>query len=112
MRSLFNDSCCGGVSPTTECKGCVCDVLNKAANGRCNDILSNTETVVNLLPKGEDDYLNLYGSSHRPTPFTLVSFDPKTCCGKFTYPYGSGRSTRTIILDCRCLCGISPVPQD
>lgn len=111
-RSLFDDSCCGQVSPVSNCKGCVCNVLNRLANNNNCDIWNDTMTVVNLLPKGQTGYLFLNGETN-PTEFTFMGFESNSCCARFSYAPADGTAgTRMVIIDCKTLAGISRVPQN
>ncbi|MDQ0483388.1 hypothetical protein [Guptibacillus hwajinpoensis] len=96
----------------SKCEGCVCHILNKYANGWDDCSLMTGNQKFYLQMKGTTDYIDLFTSPGVPTEFTLIHFCPKTCCAKFTYETGSGSNRRTIMTyyDCRCLCGISPVP--
>ncbi|KMM38872.1 hypothetical protein AB986_06330 [Alkalihalobacillus macyae] len=115
MGSLFHDSDCSPKRPKhhSKCEGCVCQILDKAANGWDCNMMNGNQTFY-LQMKGTTDFIDLFNSSRTPTEFTLMNFCPKTCCAKFTYnDYTNPSSTRTGIItyDCRCLCAISPVPQ-
>ncbi|MQR96731.1 hypothetical protein [Fictibacillus phosphorivorans] len=66
------------------------------------------QQVVQLVLKGADGALGV--SPGQATDFTVVSFDPETCCAVFSFRQ-TGNETRTIVLDCRCICGIICVPE-
>lgn len=113
MSSLFHDGCCGqtGAAGKTKCKGCVCQVLNQLANQNMGDIcrVGRPQRVL-LVNKGTDEPLFLNGST-QPTEFTLVRFDPETCCAIFTYEVPDATEpdatdVRTFITDCRSLAGV------
>lgn len=106
-RSLFDDTCCGSVRPTSHCKGCVCDVLRRMANGNNCDIWEDTMTEVYLLPKGQTGYMYMSGAEN-PTTFTFMGFESHSCCARFRYtPLEAGATPRTVIIDCSTLAGIS-----
>ncbi|MBH0170572.1 hypothetical protein [Fictibacillus sp. 18YEL24] len=120
--SLFNNgSCCGNgnTAGTTKskCGGCVCELLNQLANARMtgNFCTMGQQQVVQLILKGASDPLGV--APGQATDFTVVSFDPETCCAVFSFRQGGpgapsgGNETRTIVLDCRCICGIICVPE-
>ena len=113
--SLFNNgSCCGNgnTAGTTKskCGGCVCELLNQLANARMNGNFCSMgqQQVVQLVLKGAQEPLSV--APGQATDFTVVSFDPETCCAVFSFRQ-TGNETRTIVLDCRCICGIICVPQ-
>ena len=113
--SLFNNgSCCGNgnTAGTTKskCGGCVCELLNQLANARMNGnfCTMGQPQVVQLVLKGADEPLSV--AYNGVTDFTVVSFDPETCCAVFSFRQ-TEYETRTIVLDCRCICGIICVPQ-
>ena len=117
--SLFDDTCLGRnvVNSINNCEGCVCDILS-GLNKHCNQLASN-ETIVNLQYKGTDGFVALgSGANPNATNFTFVSFNPENCCATFEYQQAGGgqgnggMTTRRYIVDCRCLCAISPVPQN
>ncbi|MBY6036302.1 hypothetical protein KUV80_06545 [Fictibacillus nanhaiensis] len=109
MGSLFNHgSCCGNTHGKKElkCKGCVCELLNDLVNTA--DLCRLGEpTLIRVIPKGADEPLDVNGSDYG-TEFTLVRFDPETCCVVLSYYTGVRPSgyTQTVVLDCRCLCGV------
>jgi hypothetical protein len=114
MSSLFNDSCCGGNKGTAgaaKCKGCVCQTLNQLANRDMGDICAvGRPQRVLIINKGTGEPLFLMGSTE-PTEFTLVRFDPETCCAIFTYEVPDAtepdaRDTLTYVTDCRSIAGI------
>jgi hypothetical protein len=113
MSSLFNDSCCDSTkgAQTTKCKGCVCQTLNQLANRNMGDICSmGRPQRVLIVNKGTDEPLFLNGSTN-PTEFTLVRFDPESCCAVFTFEVPDAtqpdaRATRTFVTDCRSIAGI------
>ncbi|MCA0987849.1 hypothetical protein [Guptibacillus algicola] len=108
MRSLFDDTCCGK-SPTSNCKGCVCNVLQRMANGNNCDIWEDNMTVVYLLPKGQTGYMYMSGE-YDPTPFTFMGMESNSCCARFRYTDVNG-NPRTAIIDCSTLAGISRVSE-
>jgi hypothetical protein len=118
--SLFNNgSCCGnntaGTTQTkTKCGGCVCELLNQLANARNNgDFCTLAQTMAQpqaflIIVKGSNEPLGV--SPGQPDEFTLLSFDPETCCAIFaTVPQGM-QTPQTVVLDCRCICGLVCVP--
>lgn len=111
MGTLFNDSDCSPKkSKHSNCDSCICHILEKATHSWDCNIMSTNQTFY-LQMKGTTDFIDLFPAPDTPTAFTLMSYCPKTCCAKFTYEDTTSGNTNTIIYDCRCLCGISPVPQ-
>ncbi|WP_130295872.1 hypothetical protein [Fictibacillus sp. BK138] len=86
--------------------------MNQLANARMNGnfCTMGQQQVVQLVPKGSSETLRVTGGGGPGTDFTLVSFDPETCCAVFSFR--SGSETRTMVIDCRCLCGIICIPQN
>lgn len=112
MSSLFQDGgCCGGnTSPaaTTNCKGCVCSVLQQLINqSEANICQIGTPQKVLIKQKGTSMPVSLDGSG-TPTVFTLQKFDPTNCCAVFTFEDTSVSPSvmRTFIEDCRSIAGI------
>jgi hypothetical protein len=117
MGSLFNNgSCCGNTAGTFEkskCNSCVCELLNNLANAGSGDFCRlGQPTLIRVIPKGSEEPLDV-NASEFGTDFTLVRFDPKTCCVILSYTEGIAPNgiTRTIVLDCRCICGIVCIPN-
>ncbi|GGB58476.1 hypothetical protein [Fictibacillus barbaricus] len=115
--SLFNnDSCCGGdtagkTREKSKCSGCVCEILDQLANHRFKGNLCTMggQQRVRLVLKGADEGLDVTGGGGPATDFTIVSFDPRTCCLVVTHE--EGNDTLTSVFDCRCICGIICVPN-
>ncbi|WP_077615589.1 hypothetical protein [Caenibacillus caldisaponilyticus] len=112
MSSLFDDGCLPCHSDgdgKTKCKGGVCELLNQLANQRVGSLCALGQTPQLLLVnKGTDVPLALGGTT-TPTLFSLVRYDPKSCCAVLTYQetVGTGQVTRTYVTDCRALAGVS-----
>jgi hypothetical protein len=62
---------------------------------------------VRLIPRGSELPLNLNGVA-TGTIFTVVRYEDHTSCVALTYEQTPGDPTtvRSIIYDCRCLCGV------
>jgi hypothetical protein len=84
------------------CKGCACSILRNA----------NVGQRFLILLKGTAEFLALGpGASPQPTEFSLVNFNNETCCVTFTFTEpGPPPTANTFIVDCRCICALSPVP--
>ena len=110
--SLFNNgSCCGNNAGATKSKsgGCVCELLKQLANARMNGNFCSMgqPQVVQLILKGAS--LPQGVAADQSTDFTVVSYDAESHCAVFSY-LQTATETRTIVLDCRCICGIICVP--
>ncbi|MBT2686566.1 hypothetical protein J7I93_00050 [Bacillus sp. ISL-47] len=105
---------CNDVSPDREgnCEGCVCSLLRRASR----------DQRFFILMKGTGEFLALGpGESPQATEFSFVRFNRETCCATFTFieqgppvpapavaPVPAG--TLEFIVDCRCICALTPIP--
>ncbi|CAM3665482.1 hypothetical protein [Cytobacillus oceanisediminis] len=93
---------CNDVRPDREgnCEGCACSILRNAERG----------DMFLLLLKGTAEFLALGpGASPQPTEFKFVRFNRETCCATFTFTEQGPPRTLDFIVDCRCICALSPV---
>ncbi len=100
MSSLFNDS---ASCKKATCNGCVCGLLNDLANNTGSMCTLGMMQQVLIIPKGSSAPLDLSGDTV-PTVFTVVRFNPETCCATFSYE--DTLVTRPYISDCRSIAGI------
>ncbi|MED1862811.1 hypothetical protein P4V41_05045 [Fictibacillus nanhaiensis] len=122
--SLFNGSCCGHAAGTThkksKCGGAVCEMLEKLARRANNfDFCNGTQAIarrpeVRVISRGDARPLALSATDADGglgTILQLIDFDAETGYALFGY-VAAGTAlpgitpTATILLDCRCLCGI------
>ncbi len=91
-------------------KDCVVSILKELTDHHHhNGILSATRPVFHLQMKGTAGFVGLETSANCPTAFTLVSYNHKTGCAKFTYESIMDRSPQVYVVDAKSLCAISPV---
>jgi hypothetical protein len=69
-------------------------------------MFSNGPVRVLLILKGASEPLSLDGMNG--TEFTLIKFARKSGCAVFSFVDGRGANarTKTIILDCHCICSV------
>ncbi len=84
---------------------CISSVLKQLAG--YNGMLSPTSPVVYLQMKGTAGFVILEAGATGPTLFTLISFNHKTGCAKFTYESVVDQSPLIYVVDANSLSAIS-----
>ncbi|MFK3959521.1 hypothetical protein [Pseudalkalibacillus hwajinpoensis] len=85
---------------------CVYSILKELADDN-NSMMSPTRPAVHLHMKGTTEFVYLRTGALGPTPFTLMSFNHKTGCAKFTYESVIDRSPLVYMVDASSLAAIS-----
>ncbi|MDO6657627.1 hypothetical protein [Anaerobacillus sp. 1_MG-2023] len=89
---------------------CISSLLKELAHHH-HELLLPRRPQVYLQMKGTAGFVMLETGIKGPTPFTLVSYNHKTNCAKFTYESCNDVSPQVYIVDTNSLSGISIADQ-
>lgn len=89
---------------------CIASLLKELAHHH-HELLLPRRPLVYLQMKGTAGFVILESGAKAPTPFTLLSYNHKTGCAKFTYESVSDLSPQVYVVDTNSLSAISIADQ-